>query len=397
MTDIPVQNSKNSIKTSMIFLALLPLVALAGVILLFLNTGGGLDLQSPAPVEALNIERTMLKPGEIVLEVRNSGPEELTIAQAVVNAAVWPFTGEPSASIPRLGKATIAIPYHWSYGEAYEVTLFTSNAIAFSSEIPVAFETPQPDAATFLSFTLIGLYVGVIPVYLGIVWLPFLRNIGRRWMTFILAVTVGLLIYLGIDTLIEAVEQSTAVPDPFQWAGLIGIGAVSSFCVLYALARRQENLGHKDETQRLSLAFMIAVGIGVHNLGEGLAIGAAYSVGEIALGAFLVVGFIIQNITEGLGIIAPVVRDRPSLRQLALLGLVGGAPAILGAWLGGFSPSATMAIFFLSIGVGAIFEVVYEITLMVKKDTQSANMPFTMFSGITGGMLLLWITGLLIK
>ncbi len=76
----------------------------------------------------------------------------------------------------------------------------------------------------------------------------------------------------------------------------------------------------------MALATMIAVGIGLHNLGEGLAIGAAYSLGEIALGGFLVVGFIIQNITEGLGIIAPVLRDRPSWKQLALLGLIGGAP-----------------------------------------------------------------------
>lgn len=397
MTDIPAQKNKSSINTSMILLALLPLVALAGVILLFLNTGGGLDLQPPAPVEALTFERTTLEPGKIVLEVRNSGPEQLTIAQVVVNAAVWPFTGYPSATIPRLGEARIEIPYHWSYAEAYEVTLFSSNAIAFKTGIPVAFETPKPDASTFLSFTLIGLYVGVIPVYLGIVWLPFLRRLGRQWMTFLLAVTIGLLIFLGIDTLIEAIEQSAAVPGPFQWAGLIGIGAVSSFYILYALARRQENIGRKDENQRLSLAFMIALGIGVHNLGEGLAIGAAYSVGEIALGAFLVVGFIIQNITEGLGIIAPVVRDRPSLRQLALMGLLGGAPAILGAWLGGFSPSATLALFFLSIGAGAIFEVVYEIALMIKNDPQAAKMPFAMVSGITGGMLLLWITGLLIK
>ncbi len=106
---------------------------------------------------------------------------------------------------------------------------------------------------------------------------------------------------------------------------------------------------------------MIAVGIGLHNLGEGLAIGAAYSLGEIALGGFLVIGFIIQNITEGLGIIAPVLRDRPSWKQLALLGVIGGAPAILGSWIGAFTPSPILAVLFLAIGTGAVFEVVYEI------------------------------------
>jgi zinc transporter ZupT len=142
---------------------------------------------------------------------------------------------------------------------------------------------------------------------------------------------------------------------------------------------------------------MIAVGIGLHNLGEGLAIGAAFNVGEIALGAFLVVGFIIQNITEGLGIIAPVLRDRPGIANLALMGLVGGAPAIIGAWIGGFSPSPTLAVLFLAVGTGAVFEVVYEIAKLIQKDTSRNSMPLTVFSGIVAGMLLLWVTGLLIK
>jgi zinc transporter ZupT len=142
---------------------------------------------------------------------------------------------------------------------------------------------------------------------------------------------------------------------------------------------------------------MIATGIGFHNLGEGLAIGAAYSVGEISLGTFLVVGFIIQNITEGLGIIAPVLRDRPGLKKLALLGFIGGAPAILGAWIGGYTPSPFLAVFFLAIGTGAIFEVVYEIAKLVQKDNQRKPAAMTVFSGVLTGMLLLWVTGLLVK
>jgi zinc transporter ZupT len=135
----------------------------------------------------------------------------------------------------------------------------------------------------------------------------------------------------------------------------------------------------------------------LHNLGEGLAIGAAYNVGQIALGAFLVVGFIIQNITEGQGIIAPVLRDRPRIFKLALLGLVGGGPAIVGAWIGGFAPSPTLAVFFLAIGAGAIFQVTYEIAKLIRRDTAHEPMPVTVFSGVVAGMLLLWITGLLIK
>jgi zinc transporter, ZIP family len=378
-------------------LLVLPLIALGGVILLFLNTGGGLNLAPPAPVEALAVERTVLRPGTIEISVRNAGPEELTIAQVIVNNAVWPFATSHGATVPRLGTTTIHLDYPWSYGEAYAIRLFTANAIPFDVEVPVAFVTPQPDRRTFLSFTLIGLYVGVIPVYLGIFWFPALRQLGRRWMVFLLALTAGLLVFLGLDTLAEALELAAVVPGSFQGIGLIGIGAVGTFFLLEAISRRQVAAGRSEASQRLSLAYMIAIGIGLHNLGEGLAIGAAFNVGEVALGAFLVVGFIIQNITEGLGIIAPVLRDRPGLGNLALLGLVGGAPAIAGAWIGGFSPSPTLAVLFLAIGTGAIFEVVYEIARLIQKDTAREAMPLTVFSGILSGMLLLWVTGLLIK
>jgi zinc transporter, ZIP family len=397
----PTQGPRLNITTAV--LLVLPLIILGGVIWLFLTTGGGLDLTSPAPVEALSIERTLLKPGQIEIVVRNASPEDLQIAQVIINDAVWPFTISSSSArslngaIPRLQTAVIRISYAWTYGEAYGIRLFTTNAIPFDVEIPVAFETPEPDRKTFLAFTLIGLYVGVIPVYLGLFWFPALRQLGRRAMVFLLALTAGLLVFLGLDTLAEALEQAAVVPGSFQGIGLIGIGAVGTFFLLDAISKRQVAIGRSEASQRLSLAYMIAVGIGLHNLGEGLAIGAAFNVGEIALGAFLVVGFIIQNITEGLGIIAPVLRDRPGIANLALMGLVGGAPAIIGAWIGGFSPSPTLAVLFLAVGTGAVFEVVYEIAKLIQKDTSRDAMPLTVFSGIVAGMLLLWVTGLLIK
>ena len=395
MTQQTTQPSGFTFRT--LILLLIPIILLAGVIALFLSTGGGLDLESAAPVEDLSIERYILKRDLIELQVRNTGPEELTIAQLGINEAIMPFTVTPDTSIPRLGRAVIHINYPWSYGEAYGITVFTTNAIAFGVDIPVAFETPQPTSRTFWGFTLIGLYVGVIPIFLGIFWFPALRTLGRRTMTFLMAATAGLLIFLGLDTLAEALEFAAEVPGPFQGIGLIGIGAVATFLLLDAITKQQTALTGNEADRRLAVAFMIAVGIGFHNLGEGLAIGAAYNVGEIALGTFLVVGFIIQNITEGLGIIAPVLRDRPSLGRLALMGLVGGAPAILGAWIGGYTPSPFLAVLFLAIGTGAIFEVVYEIAKLIQKDTQREGMPMTVFSGVLTGMLLLWVTGLLIK
>ncbi|HSA99170.1 MAG TPA: hypothetical protein VLE49_00870 [Anaerolineales bacterium] len=380
-----------------LLLLLIPVVLLAGVIALFLSTGGGLELSSPAPVESLAVENYVLERNEIRLHVRNTGPAELTIASVIINDAVMPFTVTPSPAIPRLGRAEIHINYAWTQGEAYGVTIFSSNAIPFAVDIPVAFETPQPSARTFWGFTLIGLYVGVIPVFLGILWFPALRQLGRRTMTFLMAATAGLLIFLGLDTIAEALEVAAKVPSAFQGIGLIGIGAVATFLLLDAISRRQTEVTGSETDRRLAIALMIAVGIGFHNLGEGLAIGAAYNVGEIALGTFLVVGFIIQNITEGLGIIAPVLRDRPSLSRLALMGLIGGGPAIVGAWIGGYTPSPFLAVLFLAIGTGAIFEVVYEIAKLIQKDTARESMPMTVFSGVLTGMLLLWVTGLLIK
>jgi zinc transporter ZupT len=397
MTETTSQPATRRFTLQTLLLLLIPILLLVGVIVLFLFTGGGLDLEAPVPVENLAIERYRLERNTIELHVQNTGPEELTVATVIINEAVMPFAVEPSPTIPRLGRARIHVNYAWSYGEAYGITVFTTNAIPFSVDIPVAFETPQPSPRTFWGFTLIGLYVGVIPVFLGIFWFPALRQLGRRAMTFLMAATAGLLIFLGLDTLVEALEVAAEVPSSFQGIGLIGIGAVATFLLLDAISKRQTGMTGSETERRLAVALMIAIGIGFHNLGEGLAIGAAYNVGEIALGTFLVVGFIIQNITEGLGIIAPVLRDRPSLGRLVLMGLIGGAPAIVGAWIGGYTPSPFLAVLFLAIGTGAIFQVVYEIAKLIQKDTTRQGMPLTVFSGVVTGMLLLWVTGLLIK
>jgi zinc transporter, ZIP family len=378
-------------------LLILPLLLLAGVIVLFLTTGAGLQLTSPVPVEDLVVERTVLTPGSIDIALRNAGPEDLTVAQVIINDAIWPATVTPSRTVPRLGTATLHLDYHWVEGEAYAIRILTGNAIAFDVEVPVAFTTPQPDGRTLASFALIGLYVGILPVYLGLLWFPALRQLGRRWMVFLLAVTAGLLIFLGLDTLVEGLEQVAGVPGPLQGIGLFAVGAVGTFLLLAAISRQQAAPGRSGASRRLGVATLIAVGIGLHNLGEGLAIGTAYNLGEVSLGAFLVVGFIVQNITEGLGIIAPILRDRPTILRLALLGLIGGAPAIAGAWIGGLSPSPTLAVLFFGIGTGAIFEVAYEIAGMIRKDMAEGEMQYTVLAGVMAGMLLLWTTGLLIK
>jgi zinc transporter, ZIP family len=393
MTDQPASTGA---KTALMFL--LPIILLAGVIAIFLGTNGaGLKVKPVAPLESLAFERTVLKEHFIQLTVRNVSPEPLILSTLNINDAIWPFRVEPSATIPRLGQAVVTLDYDWLPAEAYRITIFSANAIAFSTEIEAASETPEPDAKTFWSFSLIGLYVGVIPVFLGIFWLPALRRLGPGALIFLMALTAGMLVYLGIDATQEAFELREDIGDAFQGAGLIGLGIVGTFLLLQAISQRQERAGRSEADQRTLLAFLISIGIGLHNFGEGLAIGAAFSLGAAALGTYLVVGFIVQNVTEGLGIIAPVLRDRPSLAKLALMGAIAGLPANLGCYLGGFNYYKPLAVLFFAIGAGAVFQVAWAIAKLLIKDMTKTPRPIVAFSGVLAGMAGLWLTGLFIK
>jgi zinc transporter, ZIP family len=381
-----------------ILLFSLPLVLLAAVIVLFLRTSGaGLKVEPAAPVESLVFEKTILHPGMIELHVRNTSPQEITLAQVNVRDAFVSFSAAPGQSIPRLGRAILAIPYPWVEGEAYGVRLFTGSSVPFDTAIEVATETRGPDTGTLVSFSLIGIYVGVVPVFLGMAWFPLLRRMGKRAFLALMALTVGLLLFLGIDATSEALESAAVVGGPFQGVGLTGIGIIATFLGLSAVARLQSRSTTDESRRRLRIAFMISLGIGLHNLGEGLAIGASFAIGAAALGTFLVIGFILQNITEGLGIIAPIVKEKPSFSTLAWLGLLGGAPAIVGTWAGGLVYSPVLSVLFLSIGAGAVFEVAWEIVKLIRQDSQSERMPLTIAGGVVAGMALLYVTGLLIK
>lgn len=376
-----------------------PLLALGVVIALFVLTrGSGLNVAPPVPVESLQFGRTVLKPAEIEIQVRNTSPQPLRVAQVLINEATWPFSISPDRTIPRLGSAVITLRYIWVQGEAYDITIFSSNSLPFKTSIAVAAVTPKATGATLWRFTLIGIYVGIIPVVLGMFWLPALRRVGARAMLFLMAATVGLLIYLGVDATSEALDLGRQLQETFQGVGLVALGIAGSWLLLQAVSARQKAANRSAAGQRMSLATVIAVGIGLHNLGEGLAIGAAYAVGAATLGTFLVVGFILQNITEGLGIIVPIARDKPTLRSLVILGLIGGGPAIVGTWIGGLVYAQSLSVLFLAIGAGAVFQVAYEIgrNLVWQKGAATA-MPVTVFAGVMSGMLILYVTGIAIK
>ncbi|MGH2372096.1 MAG: ZIP family metal transporter [bacterium] len=383
----------------LILAGLIPLALLAIFIALFLARGPlGVFQAAFPPVEELTIDRVTLnaEPRQITVAVTNGGPEPVTVAQVIVDEAYWHHEITPDRTIPRLRGATITIPYPWVEGEPHKIVLLTSTGLTIEHEIAVAVETPRPDARYLLTFTLLGVYVGVIPVFIGLLWFPFLRRIGRRWLNFFLSLTGGLLVFLGADTLSEALEVRALVPGAFQGTALVTIGVVGTFLGLTVLVRRTTREKGEGPEARLVLAYLIALGIGLHNLGEGLAIGAAYALGEVALGTFLVLGFMLHNTTEGLGIVAPVATDRPSLWQLVLLGIIAGAPTIPGAWIGGFVYSPIFATVFLAIGAGAIFQVVYELARLTVRQAGDELITATNLAGFLAGLLIMYVTGLFV-
>lgn len=380
--------------------AVLPLILLAAVIALFLSTGAG--VQSPAglpPIEELTIQRVMLPaPTELIVEVTNSGPDPVTISQVLIDDAYWNFTIQPGPQLARLASATIKIPYPWVQGEAHTIMLVTSTGTLFEAVVPVAVTTPAVDMRAFLNFALIGFYIGVIPVALGMMWHPFMRGLKRRTMDAILALTLGLLVFLLIDTASEGLEKAALVPGSLQGVILFGAGALLAYFLIQIISSRKA--GKRDEAAgRLNIAFLLAIGIGLHNLAEGLVVGAAYASGAAALGAFLVIGFTLHNVTEGIGIAAPVAVDRPSLKSFITLAAIAGLPAIIGAWIGGFVYSDLAATIFLGIGTGAIVQVIVEVGKLLMRHGQregqsAATLPNLL--GFAAGLAIMYATALLV-
>jgi zinc transporter, ZIP family len=380
-------------------LGLVPLLLIAAGIAVFAGLGGpGLGKRTGPPIENLKVERTVLHPGQIELTVRNDGPDPVTIAQAIVNDSYVDFTSS-KREVGRLAATKVDIAYPWIEAESYSVQLVTSTGGTIDHEIPLATETQDRGSDFYGLMALLGLYVGIIPVTLGMLWLPFIRRISAAWMRFLLALTIGLLAFLAIDATLEGINVAGQGSQAFGGASLVFLGAAVSYLALTAVgqwpgARRRS--AASGAAAGWSVALMVAVAIGLHNLGEGLAIGSSYAVGALALGAFLVIGFAIHNTTEGLAIVAPLATGKPSLTRLATLGLVAGAPAIVGAWIGAAAYNSSLAAFLLGAGVGAIVQVIQQLTPAIRDRSGAALRPLTI-AGLLAGFAVLYLTSLLVN
>jgi len=379
------------------------------------------------PIEDLTIERIRVLEGGFEVSLVNGGPDPVTVAQVLVDDAYWSHEINPSSTIPRLGRATMEIPYPWVETEPHEIVVITSTGVTFPAEVPVAVVTPTPGLQEFLAYGLLGVYVGIIPVALGMLFFPAMKLMGRKWLGALLALTVGLLVFLLVDTLLEAFELSGNLPGVFQGIPLILFSALLTWLLILAISsQRKKSIGADPARQALYVATMIALGIGLHNFGEGLAIGVAFSIGEAALGSFLVIGFMLHNITEGVGIVAPLVPGKkesktgnpsetsseslaqasantmktPSLWIFAGLVLLAGAPAILGTWIGGFAFSPLLAAVFLGIGVGAIWQVIVEVVGLLRRYAEREGTPLVSWINLGGllvGIGIMYLTALLVK
>ncbi len=381
-------------------LAVVPLALIAAALVALLTVGGDtLGERRGPPVEDIAVEQTVLRPGQVELVVRNVGPDPVDVEQVFVNDAYVDFTETPEA-VGRMESQTLTLAYPWQEGSPLLVTMLTSTGATVEHEIEAAVATPQADAGFFGLMALLGTYVGIIPVALGMLFLPFLRGVRERWIRIFMAATIGLLGFLAVDGYLEGAEVAAQSSGAFGGVELLFIGAALAYFALVALGRFLR--GRRERADAVGagafrLSLLVAIGIGLHNLGEGLAIGSAYAIGELALGAFLVFGFALHNTTEGLAIVAPLAREaRPSLARLSVLGLIAGAPAILGAVIGASVYNPEVAVFLIGIGIGAIVQVIEQLVPAMRDRAGRALYPGSV-GGILAGMAILYATGLLIS
>jgi zinc transporter ZupT len=416
----PKTNNNLTTNLRTILFALLPLLAI-GVVAALFAIGNPLALftANVPPIELLTFERIRVTPGGFEVTLGNGGSHPITVAQAMVDDAYYQYKITPSATIPRLGRAKLTIPYPWVKNEPHLLRVITNTGLTFEGEVALATLSPTPGWREFAAYGLLGVYVGILPVGLGMLWFPAMKKMGRKWLSGILAFTVGLLVFLLIDTFLEGIEVAGELPGVFQGIPLFLFAALFIWLVLLTIGNREKKKEVNAAQKGMYLATLIALSIGLHNLGEGLAIGAAFALGEAALGSFLVIGFMLHNVTEGIGIVAPLLsvgrtagKNSPSplverepasevgFLTFFSLTLLAGAPAILGAWLGGFAFSSILATLFLGIGLGAIWQVIVEVVVLLRNYASREGMPLASWVNVGGfvvGLAVMYLTAFLVK
>jgi len=389
--------SNNSSKGKLIASGLIPFLFL--ILLMAYIFGPGAELLDFGVIlPEITIEKVDFVDSEIQATVRNTGHMPVEIVMADINDRIQPAAVEPDGFLERFETTLVRIPFEWNEAEPYTIGITIEDGTRFEKEIEAAAPALEPSLDLAIFFAVIGTYVGIIPVMIGLLWLPFIKRISKQKYHFFLALTVGLLLFLAIDSIEEAVEVSDEnLASSFNGTLLISTVTILSFLGLYYTGNKLvEKAGSSKFTKPVAIALMISIGIGLHNFGEGLAIGAALGMGSIAFSTFLIVGFALHNTTEGIAIAAPMSRGKLMIGKLVAMGIIAGSPAIFGAWIGGFVYSPFTSVIFLAVGAGAIFQVIAVIMKWIQEENDRNLSTFAVVSGIAAGMLVMYLTSILI-
>ena len=387
----------NSSKGKVIASGIIPFGFLIVLILYIFGPGSDL-LDFGIPLPEITIEKVDFVDSEIQATVRNTGPIPVEVVMADVNDRIQPAAVEPDGYLERYETTLVRIPFEWNAAEPYIIGITIEDGTRFEKEIEAAAPALEFNLDLAIFFALIGTYVGIIPVMIGLLWLPFIKRISKQKYHFFLALTAGLLFFLAIDSIEEALEISDeSLAGSFNGTLLVATVVVLSFLTLYYSGNK---LVSKTDSSKLAkpvaIALMISIGIGLHNFGEGLAIGASVGLGSIAFSTFLIVGFALHNTTEGIAIAAPMSRGKLMIGKLIALGLIAGSPAIFGAWIGGFSYSPFSSVVFLAIGAGAIFQVILVILKWIKDEGDKTLSSAAVVCGFAAGMSIMYLTSIFV-
>jgi zinc transporter ZupT len=395
--NMTMELSNNSSKIKVIASGLIPFAFV--VLMMVYLFGPGADLLDFGVIlPEITIEKIDFVDSEIQATVRNTGHIPVEIVMADINDRIQPAAVEPDRFLERFETTLVRIPFEWNEAEPYTIGITVEDGTRFEKEIEAAAPALELSLDLAIFFAIIGTYVGIIPVMIGLLWLPFIKRISKQKYHFFLALTVGLLLFLAIDSIEEAIEVSNEnLADSFNGTLLITTVTVLSFLGLYYSGNKLvEKAGSSKFTKPVAIALMISIGIGLHNFGEGLAIGAALGMGSIAFSTFLIIGFALHNTTEGIAIAAPMSRGKLMIGKLAAMGIIAGSPAIFGAWIGGFVYSPFTSVIFLAIGAGAIFQVIVVIMKWIQEENDKNLSTIAVVSGIAVGMLVMYLTSILV-
>ena len=247
---------------------------------------------------------------------------------------------------------------------------------------------------SILSAALLGLIAGLLPVYIGLLPIPLLKRFSPSTRSLLVSFSLGILLFLFADVTGEAIESAKTT---WQGSLLLLSGLALGLFIPGAISLRRGNegitgLSDAEHERGVSLfpSYLISLGIGLHNLGEGLALGAAYGSGQISLTMLLVVGFTLHNGTEGLAISGPLLENRVSLKEPLIMGFIAGFPTIIGSVIGSIAYSDLFGVLFFSLASGALLFVVLE---LARRSRPSKGL----YTGIVLGILVMYLTELLLS